>query len=143
MYNGDLTLPVSRKVRNYPGNDGQLRNLAARDYFAVRLGVLKFRGWRPKAELADHLPRDDDDFRPDFEQKGVDMRIGLDIAALAANRSVDRIIMVTADTDFVPALKHVRRMGLQVVAVTFPPPVSDLSLELRAHVDLSRQWRIE
>ena len=33
------------------------------------------------------------------------MKMGLDIAWLASKRIADRIILVTADSDFVPAMK--------------------------------------
>jgi uncharacterized LabA/DUF88 family protein len=42
------------------------------------------------------------------------MRIGIDVATLALNRYVDRVIVVTNDTDLVPALKVARRHGVQV-----------------------------
>ena len=78
----------------------------------------------------------DDDFDPDFEQKGVDMRIGLDIAAYSASRAVDRIILVSGDTDCVPALKYGRRAGLQTVLIE--PPTLKLAPELLAHADFRR-----
>lgn len=49
--------------------------------------------------------------------KRVDMKIGLDVAWLASKGIVDRIILVTADTDFVPAMKFARREGVQVLLV--------------------------
>ena len=50
---------------------------------AVRLGVLKFRGYKlKKTPVTGIAALTDADFKPDFEQKGVDMRIGLDIAVL-------------------------------------------------------------
>ncbi len=64
------------------------------------------------------------------------MRIGLDIAAYAQNRAVDRIVLVTADTDCVPALKYGRKAGLQTVLVR--PPKTTLASELLAHVDFCR-----
>ena len=58
------------------------------------------------------------DVIPDFGQKGVDMRIGLDVAWLSSNRIVQRIILVTGDSDFIPAMKFARREGIQVVYVS-------------------------
>jgi uncharacterized LabA/DUF88 family protein len=55
------------------------------------------------------------DYELRFEQKGVDMRIGIDVAILALNRYVDRIIVATNDTDLIPAFKVARRHGVQVV----------------------------
>jgi len=40
-----------------------------------------------------------------LRQKGVDMRIGVDITSLALKRQVDTIILVAGDSDFVPAAK--------------------------------------
>lgn len=48
------------------------------------------------------------------------MRIGLDMATFSEKRTVDRIILVSGDTDCVPAMKHVRKAGLQVVLVSLP-----------------------
>src|SRR5690606_8909702 len=47
----------------------------------------------------------------DLRQKGVDMRIGLDIAALTLKRFVGTIVLVSGDSDFVPAAKLARREG--------------------------------
>lgn len=56
-----------------------------------------------------------DDVSLDLRQKGVDMRIGLDIAALALKRFVNTIVLVSGDSDFVPAAKLARREGVQFV----------------------------
>lgn len=45
----------------------------------------------------------EEDVKYEVSQKGVDMRIGLDIASLSYKRMVDRIVLVTGDADFVPA----------------------------------------
>jgi len=55
--------------------------------------------------------------KPELEQKRVDIKIGLDVAWLSSRRIVDRIALVTADTDFIPAMKFARREGVQVVLV--------------------------
>ena len=49
----------------------------------------------------------EEDLYYDLNQKGVDMRIGLDIAALSYKRLVDRIILISGDSDFVPALPQI------------------------------------
>ena len=48
-------------------------------------------------------------------QKGVDMRIGLDIASLAHKKLVDKISLVSADSDIVPAAKLARREGIDFI----------------------------
>jgi uncharacterized LabA/DUF88 family protein len=69
---------------------------------------------------------------PDISQKGVDLRIGLDIATLAFRRIVDTIVVVAGDSDLVPAFKLARREGLRVYLVTYGHNVTS---ELSAHVD--------
>jgi uncharacterized LabA/DUF88 family protein len=137
MYSGTVRLPVSGTPHSYLSNDAWLHALSHKDLFAVRRGILKFRGFRPKkTPVPPATPLTDADFEPIFEQKGVDMRIGLDIAAYSANHAVDRIVLVSADTDCVPALKYGRRAGLQTVLVQ--PPTMRLAPELLAHADFKR-----
>ena len=104
---------------------------------------LKFRGFvlnPTRIPYTPGQPLTDADFNPDFEQKGVDMKIGIDIANLSANRSVERIALATNDTDCIPAMKHARRSGLQIALICFPGfrPAP----ELLAHTDFRRdiQW---
>jgi uncharacterized LabA/DUF88 family protein len=67
---------------------------------------------------------------PDFEQKGVDMRIGIDVATLCLKRLVDRIILFSGDADMIPALKLARREGLQVYVVKmYPWPLKHTLIE--------------
>lgn len=55
------------------------------------------------------------DFILDIKQKGVDMKIGIDIASLAYKKQVERIILIAGDSDFVPASKLARREGIDFV----------------------------
>lgn len=135
-YAGKVRLPVSGQPHEFQGSDAWLKELACKDLFAVRRGVLKFRGFVPiKIPLAS-TRLTDSDFKPSFEQKGVDMRIGLDIAQYANAKSVERIVLITEDTDCVPAMKHARKTGLQIVMISLPN--SRLAQELREHSDFSR-----
>ncbi len=67
-----------------------------------------------------------------LRQKGVDMRIGLDIASMTLKRQVDTIILVTGDSDFVPAAKLARREGVEFL---LDPLWQRVSEELTEHVD--------
>ena len=67
-----------------------------------------------------------------LRQKGVDMRIGLDIASMTLKHQVDTIILVTGDSDFVPAAKLARREGVEFLLDPLWQRVSD---ELTEHVD--------
>ena len=116
------------------------QELKKMDYFALRMGEVRFRGW----EIAANLPADADthnitaaDLRPSLQQKGVDMRIGLDIASLTLKKQVATLVLVTGDSDFVPPMKFARREGVQFALVTLGHKVhadllehSDFSLEI-------------
>jgi len=136
-YQGQQRLPVSGLTQTFAGSDQWLQELAKRDLIAVRRGVLKFRGYKlKKIPITGTAALTDADFNPDFEQKGVDMRIGLDIASYSALKCVDRIGLITADTDCVPAMKHARKSGIQVIL--FALPGSAVPNELAQHSDFVR-----
>lgn len=71
-------------------------------------------------------------FKLDVRQKGVDMRIGLDIASLAYKHQVDRIILIAGDSDFVPAAKLARREGIDFI---LDPMWNQISSDLMEHID--------
>jgi uncharacterized LabA/DUF88 family protein len=93
LYEGSVKLPVSGADYIFNASDAWLHALSHKDLFAVRRGVLKFRGYKPKRTPVAPATLTDADFEPIFEQKGVDMRIGLDIAAYSDNHAVERIIL--------------------------------------------------
>ncbi|WP_297156759.1 NYN domain-containing protein [uncultured Ellagibacter sp.] len=55
------------------------------------------------------------DFCLDVQQKGVDVRIGLDVALIAHEKFADQIVLITGDSDFVPAAKYARRHGIDFI----------------------------
>jgi uncharacterized LabA/DUF88 family protein len=77
----------------------------------------------------------DDDFVPGIRQKAVDMRLGLDIASITLKRQADMIVLVTGDSDFVPAAKLARREGVRVI---LDPLWQSVRPELFEHIDLLR-----
>lgn len=107
---------------------------------ALRLGRLndKF-GWRPTPDAVHRwlanpgaFAPTDDDFEIDTVQKGVDMRLGLDIASMAFKKQVDQIVLVAGDADFVPVAKLARREGIDVV---LDPMGGTPARDLIKHVD--------
>jgi uncharacterized LabA/DUF88 family protein len=120
--------------------------LAESDLVAFRRGQLDFSGWGLSRNLTRTLLSEDGpsrtleakDLTPEFRQKRVDMKIGLDVAWLASKNLVDRIVLVTGDTDFIPAMKFARREGTQVVLV--PMSSTYLSRDLREHADYVREF---
>ena len=72
------------------------------------------------------------DIHLEIAQKGVDMRIGLDIASLAQKRLVDQIVLIAGDSDFVPAAKHARREGIDFILDPMWQPIKP---SLKEHID--------
>jgi uncharacterized LabA/DUF88 family protein len=74
----------------------------------------------------------DQDVMLDLKQKGVDIRIGLDISSLAYKKHVDKIVLISGDGDFVPAAKLARREGIDVI---LDPMWNNINAELFEHID--------
>jgi len=75
------------------------------------------------------------DFSLAVRQKGVDMKIGLDIAALAYKKQVDQIVLIAGDSDFVPAAKLARREGIDFI---LDPLYMPIKANLHEHIDALR-----
>jgi uncharacterized LabA/DUF88 family protein len=82
-----------------------------------------------KISIEDIQPQD---VKPQIEQKAVDMKIGIDIAMIAVKRLADVLIIITGDSDMVPALKLARQEGMQVGIDPLRHPIDS---ELSEHVD--------
>lgn len=72
------------------------------------------------------------DFMLSVSQKGVDMRIGIDISSLAFKKQVDQIILISGDSDFVPAAKQARREGIDFILDPMRSPIKE---DLFEHID--------
>lgn len=124
-----LHLPITGRSIDLGRTDLALARMAIHEHLrgvrkvALRLGRLNDKvGWRVKPEATKRWIADgfvvapnDDDFEIDTVQKGVDMRLGLDVASMAFKRQADQIVLVAGDADFVPAAKLARREGIDVV----------------------------
>ena len=126
----------------YQVNTQLLHELKRKPFFAIRLGEVMFRGWQVKPQLLkscdgqSSLTIKSDDLTPILKQTGVDLRIGLDIAALTLKQHVEIIVLVTGDADFVPAVKFARREGKQVFLYTLGHGVHpDLYTHADVHID--------
>jgi uncharacterized LabA/DUF88 family protein len=113
------------KAKAYQSHVAFLEKISQEELIAVRRGKLKFRGMLS-------------DGGPDLVQKQVDMLIGLDIAHLSYNKLVDRILILCADTDIIPALKTARINGIQII-VGYCEDLYGLSREIKEHSDFIRK----
>lgn len=74
----------------------------------------------------------DKDVYPEVRQKGIDMKIGVDIASLALKKFVDTIVLFSGDSDFVPAAKLARREGIDFI---LDPMKANVDPQLFEHID--------
>lgn len=139
--------PISRKSIDFSKTDIALfrtkfhEELKSLRKVALRLGRLSNQSsWMIKKDIIkkllsktiDFKNLTDDDFYYDISQKGVDMKIGLDIASLSYKKQIKRIILISGDSDFVPAAKLARREGIDFVLDSMQNPISPDLLE---HID--------
>ncbi len=108
---------------------------------ALRLGHLQgdlvwnIRPQRFKELLAGTLKLNElqeQDVVHDVRQKGVDIKIGVDITSLALKKQVDRIVLISGDADFVPAARLARREGIDFI---LDPMWNHIAPALFEHID--------
>lgn len=68
--------------------------------FIVREGRLEYRGIEAN------------NGKPIFQQKRVDLLLGIDMASLASMRRVDAMTLIAGDSDFIPAVEYARDEGV-------------------------------
>jgi len=150
---GKLTNPLDKMIKldlaqtpTYRNHERLMNRLELMPDFALRLGETVVRNWKLGRQALRSLtekaravePRD---LVPAIDQKGVDLRIGLDIARLSLGHMVQALVVVTGDSDLVPAFKFARREGVRVILVHLNHGVRR---DLRAHCDtvLSVNWPV-
>ena len=160
--NNILTNPVDGSEYNlsksgtYKNNQKLQSDLVRKNYFALRFGTLKIEGysrskkkgafsWEVKVEKLMELRKrhlEGKDLRPQITQKGVDMKMGLDIASITSKKLCTKIVLVSGDTDMIPAMKTARKEGVQVYLHTFDS-VSNIDLATHADVIISHKDILE
>jgi len=103
-----------------------LNDLRTFPQMALRLGDLSFDGWKVDTRIAGA-------FLPDFKQKSVDIKLGLDIAWMSSKRTVDKIVLVAGDSDFISPMKFSRREGILVYLNPMGQP--QIKIGLKEHAD--------
>ncbi len=131
-----------KKQATYEWKIRFISELKQKRKLAIRMGELSLNktGYTLKSRPLKKLIRGDiqtsdlqfNDFTLNIEQKGVDMRIGLDVASLAYKKQVDRIILIAGDSDFVPVAKLARREGIDFI---LDPLYNQIKDSLFEHID--------
>jgi len=142
---GRLKNPISGLTSDLATHPNHAQNLSLQQSlemqqdFALRSGETAVHGWALGSaalyDIRSNGPRalTANDFVPNIEQKGVDLRIGLDIARLSLCHMVDAIVVVTGDGDMVPAFRFARREGVRIYLDYMGHTVKR---DLKAHCDV-------
>jgi uncharacterized LabA/DUF88 family protein len=136
--------PISKESKDFSktktakNNKRLIESLEVQPNFAVRKGTILFQGWKLgdaavelflKGEKSKVVARD---LVPNLKQKQVDLKIALDIAWLSSKRLVDAILLISGDSDFIPAMKYARKEGIRVYLNSLHHPVKK---DLKIHTD--------
>lgn len=139
--------PISKKAIDFSKTDEYrfrvelMEALKQKRKVALRVGTLKDNGhWEIRPAATKELLKGaktlseltEDDVFLSVRQKGVDMKIGVDIASLALKRFVDQIVLFSGDSDFVPAAKLARREGIDFI---LDPMMANVESQLFEHID--------
>ena len=139
--------PISKKSIDFSKTEIYQQRLALfeelkkKRKLALRLGRIKDSGnWQIYPSKVKALLKGEinfghitgDDIFYEMRQKGIDMKIGVDIATLALKKQVNQIVLISGDEDFVPAAKLARREGIDFILDPLWNPVDDNLFE---HVD--------
>ncbi len=139
--------PLTHRSINYAKTDEYkfrcelLNALKVKRKVALRVGTLKTNNnWIINQSATERLLKkeitvDDlteNDVSPEIRQKGIDMKIGVDIASLSLKRFVDKIVLFSGDSDFVPAAKLARREGIDFI---LNPMKANVEPQLNEHID--------
>jgi uncharacterized LabA/DUF88 family protein len=143
-FSGNVRNPINGAQVNLALSPQATQNLSLIDSlemqedFAVRRGALSCSGWKLGISALKRIKGTNNktiaahDLVPNIQQKGVDMRIGLDMSLIALKRLAQNLVLVTGDSDFVPVMKFVRREGMRVYLAHMGHPTHQI---LRAHAD--------
>ena len=107
--------PTQEEADRFGKMQSFLNRLNRLPRYEVRLGQLAFRGVRQ-------------DGSPIFVQKRVDILLAVDLVLLSAKRQISDAVLVTGDSDFLPAVRTARDegVGLHLYHFTQSPPYRGL-----------------
>jgi uncharacterized LabA/DUF88 family protein len=119
--------PTEEEQNRYASRRKFFDFLRSLPQFEMREGVLRSRG-------TDH------EGKPIFVQKRVDLMLGLDIAAHALRRDVRHVVLVSGDSDLIPAVERAKSEGLLVWLFHGTSYAMDLWESADRRVRLTPDW---
>lgn len=107
------SIPTDEEKRRLAAAQSFHSALARIEQFEVRMGKLEFRG-------------KDETGKPRFEQKRVDILLGVDLVQLAVKGRIADAVLLAGDSDFLPAIEVAKHEGVKVHLVHGTKPHQDL-----------------
>lgn len=110
--------PTKEESDRFASMQRFLKSLERLPRYQVRLGKLAYRGHNT-------------DGAPILEQKRVDIMLGVDLVQLSAKRQITHAVLVSGDSDFLPAVSVAKSEGVMVKLVhgTVAAPHNELWTE--------------
>ena len=93
--------PTPEEARRFGQKHRFFERLRRLDRYSVREGHLVYRGLR-------------DDGTPIFQQKKVDLLMGLDFALLSGKKQISHAAVISGDSDLIPAFDVARQEGISL-----------------------------
>lgn len=93
--------PTSGEKARYDNMQRFISSLERLDRYEVKLGKLEYRGRKS-------------DGTPIFQQKRVDILLGCDLVLLSAKQRIEKAILITGDSDFIPAIQIAKNEGVEI-----------------------------
>ena len=94
--------PTPEEAERFARKQRFFHALSRLDRFEVREGKLALRGW------------DRTTGKPILEQKRVDIKLAVDLVLLATKHQITRAVIVTGDSDFLPAIQAAKDEGVVI-----------------------------
>lgn len=97
------------QVREETGNEKSKELKRKQDKFLAHLenlGIMVKRGYILKSEDT-------------YQEKGVDVQIAVDICMMAVRNEYDHLILISSDTDLIPAIKEARKLNKNIEYIGF------------------------
>lgn len=94
--------PSIEEAKRYSNMQKFVDALMKLQRFDVRLGKLEYRGL-------------DINNKPIFQQKRVDILLGCDLVLLSAKNRISKAVIITGDSDFIPAIEIAKNEGVETV----------------------------
>lgn len=118
--------PTDEEREKFSKAQGFLRAIQRSPRFEVRLGRLAYRGA-------------DAENKPIYEQKQVDLLLGIDLMLQSAKGKVDEVFIIAGDSDFVPAIHAVKSEGVVTYLVHGANPHDDLLDEADERIEITNE----